>query len=166
MSKLLYILRHAKAEFATDSDHARQLTPRGLSDATALGEWLRMQSEQPQHVWCSTAARTVSTHGALGLDVPVAFSDGLYLGDERDWLGCIHAVPEEIQRILIIGHNPGMHALAAKLAHSAKSNAEMEQLREGFPTCALAIISFNSSWSEITEDSGQLEHFRRPRDSI
>jgi len=100
-----------------------------------------MQPEQPQHVWCSSAARTVSTHGALGLDVPVAFSDGLYLGDERDWLGCIHAVPEEIQRILIIGHNPGMHALAAKLAHSAQNDTEMEQLREGFPTCALAILS-------------------------
>src|SRR3954467_15314825 len=38
--KTLVVMRHAKAEQSGPSDHERQLTDRGVTDATEAGRWL------------------------------------------------------------------------------------------------------------------------------
>lgn len=165
MTKLLYILRHAKAELASDhaEDHARPLSERGRENATALGAILRRFAHQPQHVLCSNALRTRQTHELLGLDVPVAYSERLYLASAGELLAAIHALPESCDSVLIIGHNPGLHELVALLTHHAADDAYTEQLRVSFPTCALATLSFNNEWAHITPDSGMLESLILPQ---
>lgn len=164
MMKLLYILRHAKAELAADyaTDHARPLSPRGHADAKAMGERLRHLPNPPQHVLCSTATRTQQTHAALGLDVPVAFSEKLYLAHASELLATVNAMPADIDSALIVGHNPGMHELTALLTYDAVNDEDTERLREKFPTCALAILRFDMPWHEIMPDSGTLEAFLTP----
>lgn len=164
MKKILYILRHAKAEFADDhaSDHARPLSERGKGDASAMGERLRALPHQPQFVVCSTAERTRQTHAALGLDIPVAFSERLYLASAGELLAQVNALPESTDTALIIGHNPGLHELVALLTYEAKDEADTDRLREEFPTCALAVMSFDLPWSEIMPDSGMLEALLAP----
>lgn len=164
MKKILYILRHAKAEFADDhaSDHARPLSERGRNDAALMGERLRAFAHPPQHVVCSTAERTRQTHAALGLDIPVSFSESLYLASAGDLLAQVNALPESADAALIIGHNPGMHELVALLTYEAKHEEDTERLREQFPTCALAVLSFDMPWHEIMPDSGTLEALLTP----
>ncbi len=164
MSKLLYILRHAKAEFAADyaEDHARPLNPRGKNDAVACGNHMRSLANPPQLALCSTATRTRETYDALGLDIPVAYSDKLYLANVGELLHHINALPAEIDSALIVGHNPGMHELTAILTHHAENDADTERLREKFPTCTLATLSFTKDWAEITPDSATLKALHTP----
>ncbi len=165
MKKLLYILRHAKAEIAADyaDDHARPLAERGLNDAKSLGERLRSMKNPPQQILCSTAKRTRETHSSLALDVPVAFSERLYLASTGELLTIINTLPETVESVMLIGHNPGMHELTALLTHHAKNEDDTEQLREHFPTCTLAILSFPTEWNAITPDTGLLEQFIIPK---
>lgn len=165
MKKLLYILRHAKAEFADglESDHARPLSARGLADAEAMGAHLRAMPNLPQQVLCSTARRTRETHAALALDTPVAFSERLYLATAGELLGFVNALPDSTSTALIIGHNPGLHELVALLTHHAKREEDTESLREKFPTCALALLSFTTPWPTLTPDSGTLESLHYPQ---
>lgn len=71
--KRLIFMRHAKSGWsgAATSDHARPLNPRGQRSAVAMGDWLRSQSLQHDHILCSNAGRTRETLDLLGLgEVP------------------------------------------------------------------------------------------------
>lgn len=159
--KTLYVLRHAKALPASEAadDHARTLSERGVADATQVGSILARFMQQPQYVLCSTATRTRETHAALGLDVPVAFSDTLYLASGQDYLNRLRALPENTQSVLLIGHNPGVHELVAALTFEARDVEDSERLRVSFPTAALAVLSFEGLWSTLAFDGAVLERF-------
>ncbi len=163
--KLLYILRHAKAEIAEGyaSDHERPLSPRGLADADAMGKHLHAQGKQPEHVLCSTARRTRETHAQLALDIPVAFSEKLYLASASELMAMIQSIPDSTSSALVIGHNPGMHELVAILADHAKHEADAEALREKFPTCALAVLRFKGSWAKLHPGTATLEALTFPK---
>lgn len=157
--KTLYVLRHAKAVLAHEAaaDHARTLSERGIADATALGHRLAHCAMPVQYVLCSTAARTRQTHAALGLDVPVAFSEKLYLASGAELLQLLCALPDTTESTLLIGHNPSVHELVGALTYDALNARDWERLRVSFPTCALAVLSFTGSWETLAPDSAMLE---------
>jgi phosphohistidine phosphatase len=164
MLKTLLILRHAKAEPAADfaEDHLRKLAERGHAQATAMGDFLREYNLKPQHILCSTATRTRETLAALGLDIPVAFTEKLYLASAGELLAMLNALPEEAETVLLVGHNPGMHELVALLSYDGAREEDMERLREGFPTCALAVLQWHGAWSALKPDACQLRRFVTP----
>jgi phosphohistidine phosphatase len=164
MPKTLLILRHAKAEPAGDfaEDHLRPLAERGHVQAKAMGEYLREFRLKPQHILCSTATRTRETLDGLTLDVPVAFSEKLYLASAGELLVMLNALPESAETVLIVGHNPGMHELVALLTYDAAREDDIERLRDGFPPCALAMLTFDRPWANLTPDACQLARFVTP----
>jgi len=118
--RTLFILRHSKSGHDQPvSDRERTLSPRGRKDARRMGELARARNLLPDRVLCSTATRARETHEcfALGADlsVPVDFLDGLYLAGPAEILREVRAHAKSSERVMVVGHNPGLEGLVAQL---------------------------------------------------
>src|SRR3954462_11346303 len=122
----LMLLRHAKTENDAPSgrDEDRRLDERGRSDAAEIGGWMAAHPPFPDEVKVSPAVRSKQTWDlaweAMRQAVPapgVAFVPELYGADAAALLQVIHgAVDDDPRRLLLVGHNPGMHEAAFLLA--------------------------------------------------
>jgi phosphohistidine phosphatase len=120
----LILLRHAHAEPASpgQADLDRPLSPEGLAEAEAAGRWLAEHKLVPDCVLCSPARRTRETMEAVL--AAVGYVDQRL--DERIYEGTAGTLAEladehrQTDRLLMIGHNPGLEHLAA-LMHSGQS---------------------------------------------
>ncbi|SEG71334.1 phosphohistidine phosphatase [Thermomonospora echinospora] len=152
----LIVLRHAKAaEGLGLADIDRPLAGRGRRDAAATGDWLRENDLVPDLVLCSTALRTRETLEGLALPSPVEFEPGIYDNHVDVLLSLVQAVDDEVDRLLLIGHNPSVHGLVHELTNQAP--------RE-FPTCALAVIELSGGWYDTWSGTGTLALYRTPKD--
>jgi phosphohistidine phosphatase len=165
----LMLLRHAKAEKAEPGmdDHARQLNARGRSDAGLIGAYMARHALLPDQVIVSTAQRTCETweHLApeLGAGVPAIFERRLYNAGAQAILAVVQKTSPKIRKLMVIGHNPGVHDLARFLIASGDVEAR-EQLNEGLPTSGLALIDFAANdWGKLHAHAGRLERFVTPR---
>lgn len=122
----------------------------------------------PTRILCSPARRTRETLAALLPHFPekaqIAIADGLYEPGQDDYRAIIAAHGGDAECLLIIGHNPAIHATALRLFGPA-DNKTAAQLAAKFPTAALAVIDFDGGdWTRIQLKSGRLVAFIRPRD--
>ncbi|WP_018349503.1 SixA phosphatase family protein [Longispora albida] len=121
MTRLLVLLRHAKAEepYNGQPDKQRPLTARGLADATAAGAWLASQDLVPELVLCSAARRTKQTWEQASAALPgageVRHLDELYGAGPLELLELVRAADPRIGTLLVVGHNPTMELMAALL---------------------------------------------------
>ena len=134
----LILLRHAKSSWADplQSDHERPLNARGVTSAAAIGDWLRAKGHLPTQILCSSAARTRETCDLIRFEgVPTEFSDALYLVSEG-FLSRTIQQAQDTGCLMVIGHNPGLGALALQLAGPTfQDNALC-----AFPTGACLVI--------------------------
>lgn len=113
----LLLLRHAEAASGTP-DSERPLTAHGEDQARAVGMWLTAQGITPDCVLCSSARRARTTAvlalAALPSSPPVAYLDDIYGAMPGKLLALLdqHASGE---RVLLVGHNPGLQYLVATL---------------------------------------------------
>ena len=167
--KRLVLLRHFKSSWAEPglADRDRALAPRGQRDAIVMAETMVARDLTPDHILCSPARRTRDTLALLQerihCDCPIDFLEDLYSGPELDYRGIIAAKGGDADRLMVIGHNPKIHVTAVELIGGGR-HGDLENLEAKYPTGALAVIEFEAkSWHGITEDSGQLTTFIRPR---
>jgi phosphohistidine phosphatase len=167
--KTLYILRHAKAKegVAGQDDHARELNERGVGAAKAMGAHLRKSGIHPDKVLCSSSARTTETlmkmEEGTREPMPIEYSEKLYLASANALLTVIAGMGEDVSSLMLIGHNPGMHQLAVKLAGHGNPK-QIEKLVEKFPTGALAEIDFGKiEWRDVLITRGELRQFVTPK---
>src|ERR1700733_12495258 len=86
----------------------------------------------------------------------------LYGADPSDLLRIIHAAAtEDPQRLLLVGHNPGLHELAFALTGSGKAEAR-SALADNLPTSGLAGIDFDD-WDDVSIRRGRLGLFLSPK---
>ena len=170
--KTLYILRHAKAEAGsvTQDDHDRELVERGVEAADQLGKYLVRRNIAPAQVLCSTAMRTRQTLEhlqAAHADISVVeYNPKIYLASGNELLQILAHVPEEINSVLLIGHNPGVHQLCLKLAIDGDEKL-FDALHIKFPTCTFAAIEIgNIAWSAIANARGELVEFVAPSNML
>jgi phosphohistidine phosphatase len=69
-----------------------------------------------------------------------------------------------VKTLLILGHNPGLEDLARRLAGANSEAKALQQLREKFPTAALARFEFNGKWAQLGFGGARLTHCLRPKD--
>lgn len=169
--KTVLLLRHAKSAWdsTAQNDHDRPLNRRGERAADILADHLASQGPRPDLILCSTAMRTRQTLAplvkALGLPAPpISLEKELYLASEDALLERLQALTEDVQTVLLIGHNDGIGQLAGTLAGYGREPA-LGQLREKYPTGALATLRFaNGRWSALVPGACELLAFVRPRD--
>ncbi len=135
----LILLRHAHAEPAQpgQADMDRPLSVRGLAEAEAAGVWLKAHAMTPSRVLCSPARRTRETLERV-LDV-LGYTEVRYEPRIFDAVpGTLMTVLDEnveVDRVLMVGHNPGFEQTAA-LLHSGQTSDF-----RGMPTGGIAVLS-------------------------
>jgi phosphohistidine phosphatase len=169
----LMLLRHAKTEHDAPSgrDRDRRLDNRGLRDAAEIGRWIRRHPPFPDSVLVSPAIRAHQTWEiaweAMKDLVPkpqVDLVPELYGADPSDLLDAIRAAPAaNSQRMMLVGHNPGMHELALALAGSGDA-AGRKALADNLPTSGLAVFDFSiDDWADVAFRRGRLVQFVSPK---
>lgn len=162
--KTLYALRHAKAENGASDmrDFDRALTADGLAAAAAVGARLRALAWSPSHVMTSPSRRTVETAETVLRAANHAGGyekiDTLYLATAGEMFQLVHALPETHSSVLVIGHNPGIQHFCTLLAGHG-SDGLREEMEVGFPTAALAVITFSGAWKTLSPGAGTLTHY-------
>jgi phosphohistidine phosphatase len=161
-TRRIILIRHAKAvEEDVGGDHARPLSGRGQNDANALGQWLKEQGLVPDLALCSTATRTRQTLERLGSTIPTILSDKLYLATPSEMLAQIRAMDDAVTTLVVVAHNPGIHALLATLVGDYANEADADRMLLKFPTCACAVMAFAiASWREVGPEAGRLAQLR------
>ena len=167
--RTLVLLRHAKAEQqGWDDDHERQLTPRGRRDAAAAGRWLVQQRIGLDEVLCSTSERTQQTaEGVWSGGCPesdVHLDRRIYLASPERLLEVVREADEDADVVMVVGHAPGVPALAELLCDGEGSVEGHRRMAEGFPTCGLAVLQYAGRWSDLTFGDARLERFHVCRD--
>ena len=175
MPKTLLLLRHAKSSWSEPSlsDFERPLNKRGQKAAPCMGAYLRKQALMPELVLCSSARRAAETWelaepaltNSETASVPAKHLRSLYLAPPSRILTALRRLPDEIDRLLVIGHNPGMEHLALRLAGPGSKSQARSRLEAKFPTAALAEIHFDAqAWKQLEPGGGRLVRFVTPRD--
>jgi len=167
-AKTLYILRHAKAQSSAGlSDKDRPLAPKGVEDALILGRTMAAKDYVPEKVLCSAAKRTRQTcEQVLGSfpGLEAEYSDALYSASRGEWLAVIQDMDDKYNSLLLVGHNPAIHGIAALLAQEERP-AHMDRLSVGYATASLSVLRCPiKSWSDIQPAANPLIDFMDPTD--
>ena len=114
--KSLTLLRHAKAEPDSESgsDFDRRLTGSGREDAARMGEEVRQLDLAFDLILSSPAVRAAETAELAGLSP--RFDQRIYDAAAGDLLAIVQDADDAINRLMLIGHNPGFERLASRLA--------------------------------------------------
>ena len=134
----LILLRHAHAEPAAagQADIDRPLSSEGRAEAEAAGRWLRDKGLVPDRVLCSPSRRTRETLeavlAAIGY-VDQRLEDSMF-DAEPGTLAELADRHREVERLMLVGHNPGLEQLAA-LMHSGQSGDY-----RGMPPGGIAVL--------------------------
>ena len=154
MMKSLTLLRHAKSEAASPSgrDFDRSLNERGNADAKRIGEEIRRLGLAFDLVLVSPARRTVETVEAVGGLSP-EYEPRIYEAPVDQLLEITRAVNNSVERLLMVGHNPGFELLAGMLSADGVDD---------FPTAALVEIELPvNDWRQV--GVGTVTRFISPR---
>jgi phosphohistidine phosphatase len=168
--KRLFLMRHAKSDWAAGSDVAdfeRPLSRRGHRAAPVMGRYMRRHKLIPALTLCSTARRAIETWEGLApqlkTSAPMMSSKQLYLAAPGEILKQIQGLTDDMESAMIIGHNPGLHSLALRL--TGRGDAESRhRLATKYPTGALVILDFPvAHWRDLAAGEGELSRFVAPR---
>lgn len=170
----LLLLRHAKTETDAPSgrDQDRRLDDRGHKDAARMGEWIADHAPSPDMVLVSPAKRARQTW-ELAWEVmkdrvpspQVDFLPELYGADPAQLLEIIRTatIPADPKRLMLVGHNPGLHELGLMLTGSGDA-ASTKALADNLPTTGLAIFDFDvKDWGDVAYRRGKLVLFVSPK---
>ena len=169
--KNILLLRHAKSAWNIphQSDHDRPLNDRGERAARTIAAHMAAKAPRPDLILCSTAARTRQTLAPLVETLgsptpPISLEKQLYLASESELLERLQTLPDDVETVLLIGHNEGIGELAAALAGQGAGEA-LHRLREKYPTGTLATLALRQGpWSALAPGACELVAFVRPRD--
>ena len=168
--KILTLLRHAKSGWDDPvvPDFDRPLNKRGRKAARTIGREMRAQGLEFDRVVASPATRVVETlddvadgyDGAIRAD----YDRRIYLASVATLLDVIHETDDSVERLLLVGHNPGIELLAMLLTRE-DGNRLREEIEVKYPTGTLAEIRLPvEHWSQVAEGMGKVARFIRPRD--
>jgi phosphohistidine phosphatase len=167
--RTLTLLRHAKSGWDDPAtrDFDRPLNSRGRRAARAVGREMRAQGLAFGLVLASPARRVIETleeveaaYGPLGAE----YDQRLYLASTATLLEIVRAAPHGVERLLLVGHNPGLEELALRLSRRDEGGLRGE-VELKYPTGTVAEIGLPAEhWAEVKEGSGRIDRFIRPRD--
>lgn len=154
MTRKLFLVRHAQPhnDQQYKSDKVRELKPEGFLQAQALATYLNQSSYSIDLIIASDSVRTTTTATVIASTInypthQIKLAEKIYTGGLPDLLAIINEIPDAVQHLLLVGHNPTISELNNYLTGSLNSNMS---------TCELNLISMNNGWDELTEGCGQI----------
>lgn len=162
MKKILF-MRHAKSDWNDPAltDKERPLNLRGQKAAAFMGNYFKQQGVMPNLIMVSTAVRTAETYNILAENMQyngkVQWDDHLYLAPMQIISKTIRNASNDVDFLMIIGHNPGMESMVEW------TNKEM--IYAQMPTATAALFELNiDSWSDFSSRIGKLIWLVRPKE--
>lgn len=167
--KILTLLRHAKSGWddPVTRDFDRPLNPRGRRAARTVGAEMKSQGLAFDLVVASSARRVTETLDEVAAgygEISPRYDERLYLASVATLLDVVRNAPDDVERLLLVGHNPGMEELALRLARR-DSDPLRGEIEIKYPTGTVAEIELPADrWAEVREGTGRIVRFIRPRD--
>jgi phosphohistidine phosphatase len=165
----LTLFRHAKSSWADQSleDFDRPLAPRGEAAAPLMGAFLAERGLIPDLVLCSASRRTRETlslaFGALNALPQTQFTEDIYHATVPALMAIIRVAPSSTHHLMLIGHNPGLQALALQLIGGGDP-ASRRGVAHKFPSAAVAVMTFDAAnWAGIGSGGAYLTIFTTPK---
>jgi phosphohistidine phosphatase len=160
--KTLLLMRHAKSSWKEKetNDHERVLNKRGRKDAPRMGTLLQERELSPQIILSSSALRARQTAElvaeAAGFPGEPVYLDNLYMAEADEYISVLRGLSDDYERVLVVGHNPGLETLLQILSHRIES----------LPTAVIAHLVIDiDHWSALTKDmEGDLIEIWRPKE--
>ena len=160
--KTLLVMRHANSSWKNQElpDHDRPLKKKGRKDISNMAKILKKKSLIPDLILSSTAVRSKETANLmaekLNYKKKLVFLEEFYMAEPETYIKHISEVPDEVEVLMIIGHNPGLEGLVITLGDKITS----------LPTGSIAkIYLFIDKWSELTPESdGEVNRVWVPED--
>lgn len=145
--KTLLLMRHAKSSWAEEGmpDHERPLNERGHRDAPKMGQFLKKKGLVPQRIVTSSANRAESTAERLVSKLddvgPIVVTEELYHAFPEQIIGVVHLQPDDVEVLMLVGHNPGMESLVSMFLDRPES----------IPTATITRLDLDiDRWAELT----------------
>ena len=160
--KHLTLLRHAKSSWKDPDldDFDRPLNKRGRQDAPFMGQRLAMHGEAPEVIISSPANRARRTTELVASALhykksTIKLEPRIYDASVETLIKLVNQFDDAWQRVMLVGHNPGLTDLAKALTHCDLDN---------IVTCGVVKIEFDAiSWSNIQCNSGRLLFYDYPK---
>lgn len=152
----LIIMRHAKSidRSQSDDDFDRGLTERGREDARHVASLLKEHGLTADLALVSPALRTLQTWqqiaeamGSPDVQSPMSL---YHASEDMLWRAIKEAYASGSQNVVLVGHNPGIGALAHEMGGLADSLAGWPW---GWPTSAVAV--FEIEIDQVNPEIGQ-----------
>jgi phosphohistidine phosphatase len=167
--KTLTLLRHAKSGWddSVSRDFDRPLNPRGRRAARTVGLEMKAQGLAFDRVLASPARRVMETLEEVGMALgrlEPEYDRRLYLAPTATLLEIVRGISDDVERLLLVGHNPGLEELALCLSRRDEAGLRGE-VEVKYPTGTMAEIALQvEDWADVAEGTGRIERFIRPRD--
>jgi len=163
--KQILLLRHAKSSWAEEgiADFDRPLAKRGINDAPLLGKYVRKIGSKPEMVVSSPAKRAEQTallflEAARCNEEIITWEKDLYFGTPSSYLKIIQGLPNSVERVLLVGHNPLMETVSSSLIGGS------DRISLRMPTAAMAMVSsYASTWEQINWGTCELKWMVIPK---
>jgi len=147
-TKTVHIVRHGKAlqDYRFLQDYDRPLIEKGIVNNEEAARRLRTQYATPDLIISSHAARALHTAHVFArvMGYPhnrVQVNENLYMGGENETRDILINLPDEINSVMIVGHNPDVTFLAYSYA---------KKHIDSIPTSGVVTVRFETDcWSQI-----------------
>lgn len=160
--KRIYLVRHAKSSWKKAlPDHLRPLKKRGRKDAKKVGKYLRERGFVPSVIVSSDATRAIETaeilSETLNIEEPPALEANLYESGVEEYLRVLAKSAEELDSVMIVGHNPTITDTAFVLTG--------EKIYNWMKTSSVAVLDCAvESWRELSPYSCKTVELITPKD--
>jgi len=162
MRRSVFIIRHAKSDqhsFSNDFD--RPLNERGKQDAPVMAKRLKEKQPAIDAIIASPAKRTETTAAFFADEYHIKQEDimlipSLYLAHASTIYDVIAGLPDDLQNIIVIAHNPGVTEFAGSITTSVSIT--------NMPTCSIFAFTVNTaSWKGFAKAKKEFLFFDYPK---
>ena len=159
--RTLQIVRHAKSSWDYDSlsDIDRPLKLRGIKNAYEMARRLKIRNSLPKLILTSPANRALHTAVIFArvFELPfgkLTIEPKLYETGEERLLDLVRNLPDDVNSVMLVGHNPVFTNFANIFVTDPIANV---------PTAGVVTVTFEAdSWQDINKEKIKGESFDFP----
>ena len=158
--KKIMIMRHAKSDWKDNTvrDFDRPLNKRGTLAAPEMGNEIKRLNLRPDLIISSPALRAKMTAEAvaekIGYTNKIIWDKSYYFAYTGDIFKSIKSLDENIEKLLIFGHNPTWSSIAEKLSGQYFN----------MKTAQLVVVEFDGKWKDLKDFACKVVTSISPKD--
>ncbi|MDA0349679.1 MAG: histidine phosphatase family protein [Verrucomicrobia bacterium] len=160
--KIIHLIRHAKSGWdnANLSDKERTISAKGDQSCKLMAERIVEAGCKFDRVFCSTATRAQMTIQALknalnNHEIEWTSEEALYTFDHYDLLEWCMNLPDTLNELVVVGHNPAITEFTNRMS---------DRYFDNIPTCGYVQLVFpQAAWRDLLNASAKCTFILTPK---